>query len=75
MFTCFFFFASHPITGDTIPPVLMALFPFMARIEWLSFMFSRSFVIAFFTITVSFPLSLYRDISKLSKASTLALLR
>ncbi|PLW05883.1 hypothetical protein PCASD_26335, partial [Puccinia coronata f. sp. avenae] len=62
------------IVGDTIPPVLSTLFPFIAKSEWLSFLFSRSFVITFFTITVSYPLSLYRDIGKLSKASAMALL-
>lgn len=62
------------IVGDTIPHVLTALLPFLARIDWLAFLFSRSFVIVFFTITVSYPLSLYRDIAKLSKASTLALI-
>ncbi|WAR61171.1 hypothetical protein PtB15_13B423 [Puccinia triticina] len=62
------------IVGDTIPPVLSTLFPFVSRSKWFSFLFSRSFVITFFTITVSYPLSLYRDIGKLSKASAMALL-
>ncbi|KAG0146251.1 hypothetical protein CROQUDRAFT_44651 [Cronartium quercuum f. sp. fusiforme G11] len=62
------------IVGDTIPHVLTALLPFLAQIDWLAFLFTRSFVIIFFTLTVSYPLSLYREISKLSKASTLALL-
>jgi len=62
------------IVGDTIPPVLSTLFPSVSKSEWFSFLFSRSFVITFFTITVSYPLSLYRDIGKLSKASTMALL-
>ncbi|MBW0498189.1 hypothetical protein O181_037904 [Austropuccinia psidii MF-1] len=61
------------IVGDSIPPVLSTMFPFVAKSNWFSFLFSRTFVIAFFTIMVSYPLSLYRDISKLSKASALAL--
>lgn len=35
---------------------------------------NRSFVIAFCTICVSYPLSLHRDISKLARASGLALI-
>ncbi|KAA1068225.1 hypothetical protein PGTUg99_028044 [Puccinia graminis f. sp. tritici] len=62
------------IVGDTIPPVLSTLFPFVPKSQWFSFLFSRSFVITFFTITVSYPLSLYRDIGKLSKASAMALM-
>ncbi|KAH9453357.1 hypothetical protein Pst134EA_024234 [Puccinia striiformis f. sp. tritici] len=62
------------IVGDTIPPVLSTLFPFISKSDWFSFIVSRPFVICFFTITVSYPLSLYRDIGKLSKASAMALL-
>lgn len=62
------------IVGDTIPPVLSTLFPLISKSEWFSFLFSRSFVISFFTLVVSYPLSLYRDIGKLSKASALALI-
>ncbi|KAH9444659.1 hypothetical protein Pst134EB_024917 [Puccinia striiformis f. sp. tritici] len=66
---------SFGFPGDTIPPVLSTLFPFISKSDWFSFIVSRPFVICFFTITVSYPLSLYRDIGKLSKASAMALLR
>lgn len=62
------------ILGDTIPRVLVAL----VRDDpgaFISFLISRSFVITFLTLGVSYPLSLYRDIEKLSKASALALVR
>lgn len=39
------------------------------------FLFTRSAVIVFCTLGISYPLSLYRDIEKLSKASALALVR
>ena len=41
---------------------------------FLSLLGSRQFIIALCTICVSYPLSLYRDISKLSRASGLALI-
>ncbi|CAH7672267.1 transmembrane amino acid transporter protein-domain-containing protein [Phakopsora pachyrhizi] len=61
------------IIGDSIPPVLMSLLPSVISSSSFSFLLSRSFIISFFTLTVSYPLSLHRDISKLSKASGLAL--
>lgn len=42
---------------------------------FLVFLSSRQFVTIVLTVGVSFPLSLYRDIEKLSKASALALVR
>lgn len=60
--------------GDTIPHVLSSLFPSLATIPILSLFTNRQFVIAFCTTTVSYPLSLYRDIHKLSRASGLALI-
>lgn len=62
------------ILGDTIPRVLVAIVPGDPGPIASVFM-SRQFVVAFLTIAVSFPLSLYRDIEKLSKASALALIR
>ncbi|KAL1925820.1 uncharacterized protein VTP21DRAFT_703 [Calcarisporiella thermophila] len=62
------------IMGDTIPHVIVSLFPNIRTIPVLSLFASRRFVITFITILVSYPLSLYRDISKLAKASALALL-
>ncbi|KAF8577746.1 amino acid transporter [Ramaria rubella] len=62
-----------PISGDTIPHVIRSLFPNLHTVPVLSIFTSRQFVVAFCTITVSYPLSLYRDIHKLSRASGLAL--
>ena len=63
------------IVGDTLPHVLTSVIPASTTNGFLQFIFSRNFVIAFFTLSVSYPLSLYRDIEKLSKASAMALLR
>jgi solute carrier family 38 (sodium-coupled neutral amino acid transporter), member 11 len=64
------------ILGDTIPHVLVAILPASAtEYSFISFLISRQFVITFLTLAVSYPLSLYRDIEKLSKASALALVR
>ncbi|GAB1312962.1 hypothetical protein MFIFM68171_03172 [Madurella fahalii] len=55
------------IVGDSVPSVLRAVWPALG--EWVG----RKGVIVGLTIGVSWPLSLYRDIAKLAKASTLAL--
>ncbi|AGO10842.1 AaceriAFR671Wp [[Ashbya] aceris (nom. inval.)] len=55
------------IIGDSIPHVLRAFFP-----NHISY-FNRNLIISIVTIFVSYPLSLNRNISKLSKASMLAL--
>lgn len=57
------------VIGDTIPHVIKMIFPSLAG----SFLANRQFVITFFTLAVSYPLSLYRNIEKLSKASAIAL--
>lgn len=57
------------IIGDTIPHVLAFVFPFLDGIPVLSLLTNRKFVIVLATVAVSYPLSLHRDISKLSKAS------
>lgn len=57
------------IIGDTIPHVLAFVFPFLEGMPVLSLLTNRMFVIFLATVTVSYPLSLHRDISKLSKAS------
>lgn len=62
------------ILGDTIPRVLQSVLPSDPG-SFLSFLSSRQFVVIVLTVGVSFPLSLYRDIEKLSKASALALVR
>lgn len=61
------------IIGDTIPHVIRSLFPTLHTVPVLWLFTNRQFVIAFCTVTVSYPLSLYRDIHKLSRASGLAL--
>ncbi|KAI9066604.1 amino acid transporter [Trametes sanguinea] len=61
------------IIGDTIPHVIRSIFPSLYTVPVLSLLTKRQFVIALCTICVSYPLSLYRDIHKLSRASGLAL--
>lgn len=62
------------IIGDTIPHVIRSVFPTLQGRPVLGLFANRQFVIALCTICVSYPLSLYRDIHKLSRASGLALL-
>lgn len=57
------------VIGDTIPHVIKMIFPSLDG----TFLANRQFVITFFTLAVSYPLSLYRNIEKLSKASAIAL--
>lgn len=57
------------IIGDTIPHVLAFIFPFLKDIPVLKLLTNRQAVIVLATVTVSYPLSLHRDISKLSRAS------
>lgn len=59
--------------GDTIPHVLAAVFPVVRTSMVLSVFKNRQVVIILCTTLVSYPLSLYRDITKLAKASALAL--
>ncbi|KAG9316352.1 amino acid transporter [Chiua virens] len=61
------------IIGDTIPHVIRSLFPTLYKMPVLSIFTNRQFIIALCTICVSYPLSLHRDIHKLSRASGLAL--
>lgn len=61
------------IIGDTLPQVLRSLFPKLSTMSVLKIFVNRQFLIALCTIGVSYPLSLYRDIHKLSRASGLAL--
>ncbi|KAE8353926.1 amino acid transporter [Aspergillus coremiiformis] len=62
------------IVGDTIPHVLGALFPSLRDMSFLWLLTDRRAIIVFLVLGISYPLSLYRDIAKLAKASTLALL-
>ncbi|KAI9599031.1 AAAP amino acid permease [Syncephalis fuscata] len=59
--------------GDTIPSVLSAMFPSMSEHPVFAFLASRRTVIFLCTVGITFPLSLYRDIAKLAKASAFAL--
>lgn len=61
------------IIGDTIPHVIISLFPSLKTIPVLSLLTNREFVIVLCTACISYPLSLYRDIHKLARASGLAL--
>ncbi|KAJ5281513.1 hypothetical protein N7478_006885 [Penicillium angulare] len=61
------------IVGDTIPQVFGAIFPSLSEMPFLWLLTDRQAVIVLFIVCVSFPLSLYRDIAKLAKASALAL--
>ncbi|KAL1838968.1 hypothetical protein VTJ49DRAFT_2013 [Mycothermus thermophilus] len=62
------------IVGDSIPSVLRAVWPGLAEMPVLGLLADRRAVIVVFTLGVSYPLTLYRDIAKLAKASTLALI-
>ncbi|KAG1770441.1 amino acid transporter [Suillus occidentalis] len=62
------------IIGDTIPHVIRSIFPTLQAVPVLSLLTNRQFIITLCTTCVSYPLSLYRDIHKLSRASGLALL-
>ncbi|KAI8967759.1 transmembrane amino acid transporter protein-domain-containing protein [Mycotypha africana] len=62
------------IIGDTIPHVIRSLYPSIVQTPVLWIFGDRKLCISFFTLVVSYPLSLYRDISKLAKTSALALI-
>jgi sodium-coupled neutral amino acid transporter 11 len=61
------------LPGDTIPHVIRSIFPHLGSVPVLWLFTDRRFIIVFTTIGVSYPLSLYRDIHKLSIASSFAL--
>lgn len=65
--------AFNVIIGDTIPHVFAFVFPFLKDHIILNLFVNRRFIIILCTIAVSFPLSLHRDIVKLSKSSSFAL--
>ncbi|MCJ1390059.1 hypothetical protein MMC18_002917 [Xylographa bjoerkii] len=62
------------IVGDSIPHVLTAVFPSLPTTPVLWLLADRRAIIVLLVLGISFPLSLYRDIAKLAKASTLALI-
>ncbi|EAU91408.2 amino acid transporter [Coprinopsis cinerea okayama7 len=61
------------IIGDTIPHVMRSAFPKLATMPVLHVLANRQFMIGLCTLCISYPLSLYRDIHKLARASGLAL--
>lgn len=54
------------IVGDTIPHVLEALIPGLRDVPFLWLLTDRRAVIVLFILGISWPLSLYRDIAKVS---------
>lgn len=54
------------IVGDSIPHVLRAVWPGLKEMPVLGVLADRRVVIAVFTMGVSYPLALYRDIAKVS---------
>jgi sodium-coupled neutral amino acid transporter 11 len=64
---------AYTLAGDTIPHVIRSVFPDLPSVPVLSLFADRGFVIVLCTVGVSYPLSLYRDIHKLSIASSFAL--
>ncbi|QPG73042.1 hypothetical protein FOA43_000346 [Brettanomyces nanus] len=63
------------IIGDSIPHVLRSLFSEATKnSKFVDFILSRNVIIVFCVVFFSYPLSLVRDISKLAKASGLALI-
>ncbi|KAH7125652.1 transmembrane amino acid transporter protein-domain-containing protein [Dendryphion nanum] len=61
------------IVGDSIPRVMDALFPSLADMPFLWLLTNRRAIIVLLILGISYPLSLYRDIAKLAKASGFAL--
>ncbi|KAI5857137.1 amino acid transporter [Tricharina praecox] len=61
------------IIGDSIPHVVTAVVPKINEIPILWVLANRKAVIAIYTLGISYPLTLYRDIAKLAKASAFAL--
>ena len=52
------------IVGDTIPRVMDALFPSLSDMSFLWLLTNRRAIIIMLILGISYPLSLYRDISK-----------
>lgn len=59
------------IVGDTIPHVLGALFPSLPDMTILWLLTDRRAMIILFVLGISYPLSLYRDIAKVSCMSSI----
>jgi len=60
------------IVGDTIPHVMTYLFPSLPDLHFLWLLTNRRAVIVILIMGISFPLSLYRDIAKVSLVFTAA---
>ena len=54
------------IVGDTIPHVIEALIPGLRDVPFLWLLTDRRAIIVLFILSISWPLSLYRDIAKVS---------
>lgn len=54
------------IVGDTIPHVMIYLFPSLQNMHFLWLLTDRRAVIVLFIMGISYPLSLYRDIAMVS---------
>jgi len=54
------------IVGDTIPHVLQAIWPSLGEMPVFGLLADRRVVIAVFVLGISYPLTLYRDIAKVS---------
>jgi sodium-coupled neutral amino acid transporter 11 len=52
------------IVGDTIPHVLVAVWPNLADVPVIGLLANRQVAIAVFVLGIGYPLTLYRDISK-----------
>ena len=52
------------IVGDTIPHVFAAIFPSLHNKPFLWLLTDRKAIMILFILGISYPLSLYRDISK-----------
>jgi hypothetical protein len=65
--------AHIPLPGDMIPHIIRFMFPNLPSVPVLYHFAHRRFIITFTTICISYPLSLYRNIHKLSIASCFAL--
>ena len=63
------------IIGDTIPHVLAAMFPSLESMPFLWLLTDRRAVIVLFVLGISYPLSLYRDIAKVSYFSLVAIVQ
>lgn len=61
------------IIGDTIPHVVNAIFPNLHTIPVVGILSKRNTIIILVTVFISYPLSLNKNISKLAKASALAM--